>query len=138
MMKNSWLLIPLIFSVASCKKSEPDIPPQTEVPSKSSTPKPTPLEPVADQASIPKQQENSAAEAPTSPPKETAAAPHSPAPKQPSARPAYPVATAVEGQKGYVKSPHSGQIIDVRDMPSGTLVQDPTFPAEEKKYFRVP
>jgi hypothetical protein len=26
----------------------------------------------------------------------------------------------------------------VRDIPSGTLVQDPTYPAAEKKYFRVP
>lgn len=47
-------------------------------------------------------------------------------------------AKAIEGKPGYVTGPDSGKIIDVRDIPAGTLVADPTFPAEEKKYFRVP
>lgn len=41
-------------------------------------------------------------------------------------------------QPGFVFSPFSNKIVDVRDIPSGTLVADPTFPAEEKKHFRVP
>lgn len=47
-------------------------------------------------------------------------------------------AKAIEGKPGYVMGPDSGKVIDVRNIPPGTLVADPTFPAEEKKYFRVP
>ena len=49
-----------------------------------------------------------------------------------------PFAEAVKGRPGFVVSPHSGQIVDVKDIPSGTLVADPTYAPEEKKYFRVP
>jgi hypothetical protein len=35
-------------------------------------------------------------------------------------------------------SAYNNKLVDVRDIPSGTLVQDPTYPASEKKYFRVP
>lgn len=49
-----------------------------------------------------------------------------------------PVAKAVEGRPGYVFSPFSGKVVDVRGIPKMTLVQDPDFPIEEKKYFRVP
>lgn len=35
-------------------------------------------------------------------------------------------------------SPFNDKIIDVRDLPPGTLVADSTYPSEEKKYFRVP
>ncbi len=49
-----------------------------------------------------------------------------------------PVAEPVADQPGFVKSPFSGKIIDVRGIPAGTLVADPMFPAEEKKHFRVP
>lgn len=48
------------------------------------------------------------------------------------------VAEPVDGKPGYVKSPFSGKIIDVKGIPAGTLVADPTFPAAEKKHFRVP
>lgn len=51
---------------------------------------------------------------------------------------AYPVAVAVPGKPGFVFSPYNNGIVDVRAIPSGTLVSDPGFPAEEKKYFRVP
>jgi hypothetical protein len=47
-------------------------------------------------------------------------------------------ARAVPGKEGFVFSPYNNKVIDVRDIPSGTLVQDPTYPASEKKYFRVP
>lgn len=49
-----------------------------------------------------------------------------------------PVAEPVADQPGYVKSPYSGKVIDVRGIPAGRLVADPMYPASEKKYFRVP
>lgn len=49
-----------------------------------------------------------------------------------------PVAEPVADKPGFVKSPFSGEIIDVRGIPAGTLVADPMYPAEEKKHFRVP
>lgn len=53
-------------------------------------------------------------------------------------RPDYPVANKVPGKDGFVFSPYNNKVVDVRDIPTGTLVQDPTYPASEKKYFRVP
>lgn len=50
----------------------------------------------------------------------------------------YDFARPVPGKPGFVFSPYNEKVIDVRDIPSGTLVQDPTYPASEKKYFRVP
>jgi len=50
----------------------------------------------------------------------------------------YPFASPVVGKSGFVLSPYNSKMVDVRDIPSGTLVQDPTYPASEKKYFRVP
>ncbi len=50
----------------------------------------------------------------------------------------YAFASKVPGKDGFVFSPYNNKIIDVRDMPSGTLVSDPTYPESEKKYFRVP
>lgn len=50
----------------------------------------------------------------------------------------YPVAVAVPGKPGFVFSPYNNGIVDVRAIPSGTLVSDPGYPAEEKKFFRVP
>lgn len=50
----------------------------------------------------------------------------------------YPFASPVVGKAGFVLSPYNSKMVDVRDIPSGTLVQDPTYPASEKKYFRVP
>jgi hypothetical protein len=49
-----------------------------------------------------------------------------------------PVAEPVADKPGFVKSPFSGKIIDVRGIPAGTLVADPMYPTEEKKHFRVP
>jgi len=48
------------------------------------------------------------------------------------------VAEALAGQEGMVISPFSGNVVDVRGIPAGTLVADPTFPMEERKFFRVP
>ncbi len=50
----------------------------------------------------------------------------------------WPFANPVPGKEGFVFSPYNNQQVDVRDIPSGTLVQDPTFPAAEQKRFRVP
>jgi len=49
-----------------------------------------------------------------------------------------PVAEPVPGQPGMVISPYNGKHIDVKGIPAGTLVADPTYPASEKKHFRVP
>lgn len=57
-------------------------------------------------------------------------------PTQP--KPSTQVARPVPGKPGFVFSPFNNKIIDVKGIPSGTLVADPTYPASEKKYFRVP
>ena len=65
-------------------------------------------------------------------------APSDPPAPQVEKRNDYEFANKVPGKEGFVFSPYNNKVIDVRDIPSGTLVQDPTFPASEKKYFRVP
>ncbi|MEI7908031.1 MAG: hypothetical protein WCK77_00215 [Verrucomicrobiota bacterium] len=55
----------------------------------------------------------------------------------------YEYAKNAPGKDGFVLSPYNNKIIDVHDdagkkRPRGTLVSDPTYPASEKKYFRVP
>jgi len=47
----------------------------------------------------------------------------------------YPVADPVPGKPGFVFSPDTNQAIDVRGLPSGTLVMDPSSPRTQ---FRVP
>ncbi|MCU0752250.1 MAG: hypothetical protein MUF86_10050 [Akkermansiaceae bacterium] len=67
--------------------------------------------------------------------------PTTPPPPQPPVeqkRADYPFANKVPGKEGFVFSPYNNKVVDVREIPSGTLVQDPTYPASEKKYFRVP
>jgi hypothetical protein len=68
---------------------------------------------------------------PVTPPKEE------PKP-EPEKRQDWAFANKVPGKEGFVFSPYNNKVVDVRDIPSGTLVQDPTYPASEKKYFRVP
>lgn len=53
-------------------------------------------------------------------------------------RPDIPVAEKVPGKEGYVFSPFNTKLIDVRGIPGGTLVADPTYPESAKKHFRVP
>ncbi|MEO5714845.1 MAG: hypothetical protein ABIT37_15300 [Luteolibacter sp.] len=60
------------------------------------------------------------------------------APKPPTEKRDYQFAGKVPGKEGFVFSPYNNKVVDVRDIPSGTLVQDPTYPAADKKYFRVP
>lgn len=59
-------------------------------------------------------------------------------PKEEPKRQDWAFANKVPGKEGFVFSPYNNKVVDVRDIPSGTLVQDPTYPASEKKYFRVP
>lgn len=59
-------------------------------------------------------------------------------PKPEPKRDNYPVAIKALGKEGFVISPYNSKMLDVRGIPSGTLAQDPTYPAAEKKYFRVP
>lgn len=59
-------------------------------------------------------------------------------PKGSEPRPQYEVAKKAPGKEGFVLSPYNNKLIDVRGIASGTLVQDPTYDASEKKYFRVP
>ncbi len=59
-------------------------------------------------------------------------------PATPEKRPEYKFANKVPGKDGFVFSPYNNKVVDVRDIPSGTLVQDPTYTGEGKGYFRVP
>jgi hypothetical protein len=71
-----------------------------------------------------------------------------PAPKNPAStesgetatppKSTYPTGTLIPGKTGLVLSPYNNREVDVTGIPSGKLVSDPTYPASEKKYFRVP
>ncbi len=63
--------------------------------------------------------------------------PPSPLPED-LARGKYPTALPVPGREGLVFSPYNRKPVDVQGIPSGKLVGDPHYPAEERKYFRVP
>ncbi len=68
----------------------------------------------------------------TTPPTQT------PAPPVEEKRAEYKFANKVPGKDGFVFSPYNNKVVDVRDIPSGTLVQDPTYTGAGKGYFRVP
>ncbi len=74
---------------------------------------------------------------PSESPRETTP-PTNPTPPVEPKRTDYAFANKVPGKDGFVFSPYNNKVVDVRDIPSGTLVQDPTYPASEKKFFRVP
>ncbi len=74
----------------------------------------------------------------TGAPPETTPPPQTTTPPVEQKRADYAFANKVPGKEGFVFSPYNNKVVDVRDIPSGTLVQDPTYPASEKKYFRVP
>ncbi len=59
-------------------------------------------------------------------------------PKPPEPKSDIQVARPVPGKPGFVFSPFNNKVIDVKGIPSGRLVADPTYPASEKKHFRVP
>jgi hypothetical protein len=58
--------------------------------------------------------------------------------KPPEPKTEIQVARPVPGKPGFVFSPFNNKVIDVKGIPSGRLVADPTYPASEKKHFRVP
>jgi hypothetical protein len=74
--------------------------------------------------------------APDRPAPAPAPLPPPPAPKS-SATP-HPTAIPVPGKAGFVFSPYNNKLIDVQGFAPGTLVADPTYPASERKHFRVP
>jgi|GEM_PF-6700234 len=137
-MKKKWLLLPVMAAAfASCEKQEPTLPPATPT-AERKTPAPTKIEPVDDPSPA-----SPPASADTSGPASDAAESPAGSPgKSPSSNPpradGIPVAKSVEGQPGFVFSPYNDKVVDVRGMPPGMLVADPTFPASEKKHFRLP
>jgi len=96
----------------------------------------------ADTQRQPERREN-----PPAPPRETRpptpppTPPTPPAPPPPPRQPErvdFPFASPVVGKEGFVLSPYNNKQIDVRGMQTGTLVRDPTYPEEDRKFFRVP
>jgi hypothetical protein len=129
-MKGKWFPVFAALLFCSCKKevvvSTPDSP-QTEV--QKADVSNAPNTPAAKESATPDGANPRAR--PSLPPVER----DYPKPPPP---PEISYAKAIEGKPGYVMGPDSGKVIDVRNIPPGTLVADPTFPVEEKKYFRVP
>mgnify|MGYP001827734096 CR=1 FL=1 len=52
-------------------------------------------------------------------------------------KPNYPYALPIPGKDGFVFNPYTNNPVDVRGIPSGTLVRDPQDPNADHK-FRVP
>lgn len=50
----------------------------------------------------------------------------------------YPTAVEIPGRPGMVFSPYNNRVIDCVGMRSGSLVMDPQFARDEKKWFLVP
>jgi len=93
-----------------------------------------------DEASTtPEKEKKSEGETADVPKKEPAVIDPPEAPKPPvENKPEIQVARPVPGKPGMVFSPFNNKVIDVKGIPSGRLVADPTYPASEKKHFRVP
>ena len=141
-MKSKFLLsLPLIgcLAFASCYQV-PDKPREPKPPQQNQTVTSQDQQKIQEQRDLMKEKEEKEKELVTSElPKEkpentTLTPPEKPAEK----RGDYAFANPVPGKEGFVFSPYNNKLVDVRDIPSGTLVQDPTYPASEKKYFRVP
>jgi hypothetical protein len=126
-MKTRLLLLGVLALVCSCKESR--FQPASEASRVRQTSSPA----VPEESPVEVRNE----EKPELPPNERTR-PSQPPVERDYPKPEIPVAQAVEGKPGFVLSPFNGKIIDVRDIPPGTLVADPTAPSEEKKHFRVP
>ena len=50
----------------------------------------------------------------------------------------FPTATRVKDWDGYVHSPYNNRFVDVKGVPSGTIVADPRYDLSERKFFIVP
>lgn len=114
-MKSTLLFSSIAFLSGGCKEEHPPIPPVYETP--------------REQDGI---TDNPSEDPLTNPP------PSEGRPTNTTPNTSTPMATPVPGKKGYVFSPHNNRIVDVVGIPSGTLVQDPGYPPNAKKYFRVP
>jgi hypothetical protein len=144
-MKNKFLLsLPLVGSLAfaSCYQL-PDKPRATRPPTKQQTVTSEEQQKIQAQRELKENEEKEKLEAttdvPAEPPEITAPSnPDKPDKDGVKKRDEYAFANPVPGKEGFVFSPYNNKLVDVRDIPSGTLVQDPTYPASEKKYFRVP
>lgn len=55
-----------------------------------------------------------------------------------SAASSVPIASPVATMPGFVKSPFSGELVEVTGIPAGSIMVDPTVPPGEAKQFRVP
>ncbi|MGE9268917.1 MAG: hypothetical protein ACQKBY_12545 [Verrucomicrobiales bacterium] len=120
MLKHGSILLLAGLLVASCSPypPEPPYPPQ-----------PQPVGPaIAPPVTTP--QPETTAPKPQPKPK-----PETTAPK-PKPKPKYDTALAIPGREGFVFNPHTNEPVDVRGIPSGSLVTDPND-AEGRK-FRVP
>lgn len=132
-MKTLGIVCIAALLASSCRKS--DAPPASEgVPPPAVETAPPDKMPVRVQASVPKGKDVLVENQRTRP------NPRPPDVKHQPASAAYPVAQTVPGKAGFVFSPYSNKIVDVRDIPAGTLVMDPTITKEEtdKPYFRAP
>ncbi|BCX50253.1 hypothetical protein HAHE_41610 [Haloferula helveola] len=111
-----WLILIAVAAFAACEKPRPVTDPAT-------TTKVTPLEEVEKILNVePKE------DPPPKPPVESTD----------EGKPVIPVAERVPDKPGFVISPYNGKWIDVTGVPAGELMADPHFPAEDKKYFKVP
>jgi hypothetical protein len=151
---NLRLILPAAAAVLLAASCTPYVEPPPEQPTDPAGRKPTPEE----QEKIRQQREeqkkkdeaNQTPDRDTKPEGETGAITEQPknegsggdggsAPEKPaSPQKEIPVARPVPGKPGMVFSPFNNKVIDVKGIPSGRLVADPTYPASEKKHFRVP
>jgi hypothetical protein len=139
-MKTKLLLsLPLVgcFAFVSCYPI-PDRPRGQRPPEKEETVTSQDQQKIQEQRDRMKQSEEQKVEETAGEMKKTEDATTTSAPKEDTKKGDYSFATPVPGKEGFVFSPYNNKLVDVRDIPSGTLVQDPTYPAAEKKYFRVP
>ena len=99
-----------------------------------------PAEPKVEEPAPPKVEEPAPpkVEEPAPPKVEESAPPSKKEPVADQKKGDYPTATRVKGFGNFVKSPYNDRWVKVKGIPSGSLVADPRFPIEEKKYFRVP
>lgn len=137
-MKKKWLIVSLASTAfLSCEKKEEQTIPTLPTAEKKVA-GPTKIEPIVETSP-----NTSAPSAAVTPDPAKGSAQKAPGETGDNVTPAapndgIPTAKPIEGQPGFVFSPYNDKVVDVRGMPSGMLVADPTFPASEKKHFRVP
>lgn len=73
----------------------------------------------------------------STPKKKTYTAPQSQVKPKPVVKKTFPYASKIPGKTGFVFNPYNNNMVDVRGLPSGSLVRDPNDSNSEHK-FRVP